>query len=157
MGQVTVERKFREAGQDGEGGRQSRAGERRGEVSRVGDQRSLQSSQHRAEQRIKQRRQAQDPCHTLYTDDADRRTIQLPLIPASPSRPPRSVFPSHSQGNRITPSYVGFAAGSGERLVGDAAKNQAPQNPENTVFDASECLSILSSPLRHDSRYSVLT
>jgi len=44
----------------------------------------------------------------------------------------------YSQGNRITPSYVGFAAGSGERLVGDAAKNQAPQNPENTIFDASE-------------------
>ena len=50
----------------------------------------------------------------------------------------RSFALVYSQGNRITPSYVGFAAGSGERLVGDAAKNQAPQNPENTIFDASE-------------------
>lgn len=32
------------------------------------------------------------------------------------------------QGNRITPSYVAFVPESGERLVGDAAKNQAPQN-----------------------------
>lgn len=37
-------------------------------------------------------------------------------------------------GNRITPSYVAFTA-TGERLVGDAAKNQAPENPENTIFD----------------------
>ncbi|BEI86206.1 hypothetical protein CcaverHIS002_0604930 [Cutaneotrichosporon cavernicola] len=37
-------------------------------------------------------------------------------------------------GNRITPSYVAFT--DEERLIGEAAKNQAPQNPENTVFDA---------------------
>lgn len=42
---------------------------------------------------------------------------------------------TNDQGNRITPSYVGFAPGTGERLVGDAAKNQAPSNPENTIFD----------------------
>ncbi|SCV71264.1 BQ2448_2852 [Microbotryum intermedium] len=42
---------------------------------------------------------------------------------------------TNDQGNRITPSYVAFAAGSGERLVGDAAKNQAPANPTNTIFD----------------------
>ncbi len=47
---------------------------------------------------------------------------------------------TNDQGNRITPSYVGFAAGSGERLVGDAAKNQAPQNPTNTVFDAKRLI-----------------
>merc|ERR1712093_311767 len=47
---------------------------------------------------------------------------------------------TNDQGNRITPSYVGFAASSGERLVGDAAKNQAPQNPENTVFDAKRLI-----------------
>lgn len=41
---------------------------------------------------------------------------------------------ANDQGNRITPSWVAFAGD--ERLVGDAAKNQAPQNPENTVFDA---------------------
>jgi len=36
-------------------------------------------------------------------------------------------------GNRITPSYVSFTPE--ERLVGDAAKNQAPLNPTNTVYD----------------------
>eukprot|EP00871_Galdieria_phlegrea_P004149 jgi/Galph1/4735/GphlegSOOS_G3324.1 len=36
-------------------------------------------------------------------------------------------------GNRITPSYVSFTPE--ERLVGDAAKNQAPINPENTIYD----------------------
>jgi heat shock protein 5 len=41
---------------------------------------------------------------------------------------------ANDQGNRITPSWVGFT--EEERLIGDAAKNQAPQNPSNTVFDA---------------------
>lgn len=36
-------------------------------------------------------------------------------------------------GNRITPSYVAFT--EEERLVGDAAKNQAAANPENTIYD----------------------
>merc|ERR1712130_513716 len=45
---------------------------------------------------------------------------------------------ANDQGNRITPSYVAFTA-DGERLVGDAAKNQLTTNPENTVFDA-KCL-----------------
>ena len=36
-------------------------------------------------------------------------------------------------GNRITPSYVVFS--DSERLVGDAAKNQATINPEKTIFD----------------------
>jgi len=40
----------------------------------------------------------------------------------------------NEQGNRITPSYVAWTD-SGERLIGDAAKNQATINPENTVFD----------------------
>lgn len=39
---------------------------------------------------------------------------------------------TNDQGNRITPSYVAFT--ESERLVGDAAKNQAAQNPENTVY-----------------------
>jgi len=41
---------------------------------------------------------------------------------------------ANEQGNRITPSYVAWADG-GERLIGDAAKNQATINPENTIFD----------------------
>jgi len=36
-------------------------------------------------------------------------------------------------GNRITPSYVAFS--DTERLIGEAAKNQATLNPENTLFD----------------------
>ncbi|WBW72160.1 ER heat shock protein BiP [Schizosaccharomyces osmophilus] len=40
---------------------------------------------------------------------------------------------ANDQGSRITPSYVGFT--DEERLVGEAAKNQAPANPENTIFD----------------------
>jgi heat shock protein 5 len=40
---------------------------------------------------------------------------------------------ANDQGNRITPSYVAFT--ENERLIGDAAKNQAALNPENTIFD----------------------
>lgn len=47
---------------------------------------------------------------------------------------------SNDQGNRITPSYVAFGAESGERLVGDAAKNQATINPENTIFDVKRLI-----------------
>ncbi|WFD43334.1 ATPase with role in protein import into the ER [Malassezia psittaci] len=46
---------------------------------------------------------------------------------------------ANDQGNRITPSYVAFTK-DGERLIGDAAKNQASQNPENTVFDAKRLI-----------------
>ena len=46
---------------------------------------------------------------------------------------------ANDQGNRITPSYVAFTA-DGERLIGDAAKNQAAQNPENTVCDAKRLI-----------------
>eukprot|EP00752_Nemacystus_decipiens_P009090 g8116.t1 len=42
---------------------------------------------------------------------------------------------ANDQGNRITPSYVAWDSSHGERLIGDAAKNQASMNPENTVFD----------------------
>lgn len=33
------------------------------------------------------------------------------------------------------PSYVAWDSATGERLIGDAAKNQATTNPTNTVFD----------------------
>jgi endoplasmic reticulum chaperone BiP len=46
---------------------------------------------------------------------------------------------ANDQGNRITPSYVAFLD-SGERLVGDAAKNQATINPEKTVFDVKRLI-----------------
>mmetsp|Transcript_11604 Transcript_11604/g.17849 ORF Transcript_11604/g.17849 Transcript_11604/m.17849 type:complete len:688 (-) Transcript_11604:108-2171(-) len=44
----------------------------------------------------------------------------------------------NDQGNRITPSYVAFT--DTERLVGDAAKNQATINPENTIFDVKRLI-----------------
>jgi len=46
---------------------------------------------------------------------------------------------ANDQGNRITPSYVAFTL-EGERLIGDAAKNQLTTNPENTVFDAKRLI-----------------
>jgi len=45
---------------------------------------------------------------------------------------------ANDQGNRTTPSYVAFT--DSERLVGDAAKNQASMNPKNTVFDAKRLI-----------------
>jgi endoplasmic reticulum chaperone BiP len=46
---------------------------------------------------------------------------------------------ANDQGNRITPSYVAWT-NEGERLIGDAAKNQATINPENTVFDVKRLI-----------------
>lgn len=45
---------------------------------------------------------------------------------------------ANDQGNRTTPSYVAF--GDSERLIGDAAKNQAAINVRNTVFDAKRLI-----------------
>jgi L1 cell adhesion molecule like protein len=45
---------------------------------------------------------------------------------------------ANDQGNRTTPSYVGFT--ETERLIGDAAKNQVARNPTNTVFDAKRLI-----------------
>ncbi|KAL7424709.1 Hsp70 chaperone [Cryptotrichosporon argae] len=45
---------------------------------------------------------------------------------------------ANDQGNRTTPSYVAFT--DSERLIGDAAKNQAATNPYNTVFDAKRLI-----------------
>eukprot|EP00456_Euglypha_rotunda_P010217 TRINITY_DN1251_c0_g1_i28.p1 TRINITY_DN1251_c0_g1~~TRINITY_DN1251_c0_g1_i28.p1 ORF type:complete len:113 (-),score=25.61 TRINITY_DN1251_c0_g1_i28:27-365(-) len=44
---------------------------------------------------------------------------------------------ANDQGNRITPSYVAFS--DTERLVGDAAKNQASLNPEIGRAVQQEC------------------
>ncbi|KAK6339880.1 Heat shock protein ssb1 [Orbilia javanica] len=45
---------------------------------------------------------------------------------------------ANEQGNRVTPSFVAFTPE--ERLIGDAAKNQAALNPRNTVFDAKRLI-----------------
>lgn len=48
-----------------------------------------------------------------------------------------NIIPN-DQGNRITPSYVAFT--DNERLIGDAAKNQATLNPTNTVYDSKRLI-----------------
>jgi len=45
---------------------------------------------------------------------------------------------ANDMGNRTTPSYVAWT--DGERLLGDAAKNQVANNPTNTVFDAKRLI-----------------
>jgi len=45
---------------------------------------------------------------------------------------------ANDQGNRITPSVVAFS--DAERLIGEAAKNQAALNPTNTVYDAKRLI-----------------
>jgi len=45
---------------------------------------------------------------------------------------------ANDQGNRITPSWVAFT--DNERLIGEAAKNQAAVNPERTVFDVKRLI-----------------
>jgi len=60
---------------------------------------------------------------------------------------------ANDQGNRTTPSYVAFT--DSERLIGDAAKNQAAMNPSNTVFDAKRLIgrkfndSAVQSDMKH--------
>ncbi|KAG0531316.1 hypothetical protein BDA96_04G013200 [Sorghum bicolor] len=45
---------------------------------------------------------------------------------------------ANDQGNRITPSWVAFT--DSERLIGEAAKNQAAVNPERTIFDVKRLI-----------------
>ncbi|KAJ6881400.1 luminal-binding protein 5-like [Populus alba x Populus x berolinensis] len=45
---------------------------------------------------------------------------------------------ANDQGNRITPSWVAFT--DSERLIGEAAKNQAAANPERTIFDVKRLI-----------------
>merc|ERR1719272_2126151 len=59
---------------------------------------------------------------------------------------------ANDQGNRITPSYVAFT--DDERLIGDAAKNQASLNPENTVFDVKRLIgrNYKDKEVQHDKK-----
>merc|ERR1712176_330849 len=59
---------------------------------------------------------------------------------------------ANDQGNRVTPSYVAFS--DAERLVGDAAKNQASLNPSNTVYDAKRLIGrrFTDAAVQHDMK-----
>merc|ERR1719514_31879 len=59
---------------------------------------------------------------------------------------------ANDQGNRVTPSYVAFA--ESERLIGDAAKNQASLNPSNTVYDAKRLIGrrFTDAAVQHDMK-----
>jgi len=59
---------------------------------------------------------------------------------------------ANDQGNRVTPSYVAFSGD--ERLVGDAAKNQASLNPSNTVYDAKRLIGrrFTDAAVQHDMK-----
>ena len=60
---------------------------------------------------------------------------------------------ANDQGNRTTPSYVAFT--ENERIVGNGAKNQCAQNPNNTVFDAKRFIGrkfsdpVLQNDIKH--------
>jgi len=60
---------------------------------------------------------------------------------------------TNDQGNRITPSYVGWDD-KDERLIGDAAKNQATIRPEKTVFDVKRLIGRLyhDKSVQHDKK-----
>jgi len=59
---------------------------------------------------------------------------------------------ANDQGNRVTPSYVAFS--ETERLIGDAAKNQASLNPTNTVYDAKRLIGrrFTDAAVQHDMK-----
>uniref|UniRef100_A0A0D9XPZ6 Uncharacterized protein n=1 Tax=Leersia perrieri TaxID=77586 RepID=A0A0D9XPZ6_9ORYZ len=52
----------------------------------------------------------------------------------------RSEIIANDQGNRLTPSCVAFTDADDERLVGDAAINQAALNPSNTIFEVKRLI-----------------
>jgi L1 cell adhesion molecule like protein len=60
---------------------------------------------------------------------------------------------ANDQGVRTTPSFVAF--NENERIIGAGAKNQAAQNPENTVYDAKRLIGMnfkdskVQSDLKH--------
>ena len=59
---------------------------------------------------------------------------------------------TNDQGLNTTPSYVAFT--EEERLIGDAAKNQASLNPTNTVYDAKRLIGrrFTDAAVQHDMK-----
>lgn len=65
------------------------------------------------------------------------REITWKSVSRRPRYDPRALTDdsvvANEQGSFTTPSFVSFT--EEERLIGEAAKNQAAMNPANTVFD----------------------
>ena len=59
----------------------------------------------------------------------------------------------NEQGSRITPSVVAFT--EEERLVGEAAKNQASKNPEGTIYDVKRLIGrkFHEKEVQHDAKF----
>jgi len=59
----------------------------------------------------------------------------------------------NDMGNRITPSVVAF--NDEERLIGEAAKNQATINPAGTVYDVKRLIGrkYHDKTVQHDKKY----
>jgi len=57
----------------------------------------------------------------------------------------------NSQGNRTTPSVVGFTE-KGERLVGQPARHQQVTNPKNTVFSIKRFMGRRHNEVQHEEK-----
>ena len=59
----------------------------------------------------------------------------------------------NEQGSRITPSVVAFT--EEERLVGEAAKNQATKNPQGTIYDVKRLIGrkFHEKEVQHDAKF----
>ena len=64
----------------------------------------------------------------------------------------QSVIIPTSEGSLYTPSWVAFLP-DGERLIGEAAKLQAAQNPKNTIFSVKRLLGKKFAELEEELRY----
>ena len=60
---------------------------------------------------------------------------------------------ANDQGNRTTPSFVGFT--EEDRLIGDPAKSMASTNPKNTVYDAKRLIgrNYNDDAVQHDMKH----
>jgi len=68
-----------------------------------------------------------------------RRPPPPPAPPPPPLSQGRAEVLQNDQGARITPSWVAFTP-DGQRLIGEAAKNQQFANPKNTVYDVKRVI-----------------